>query len=86
MGAGGLLLALAPFAPWVQLGLINLTLFQLLSITPAIAAEVAALPDSFHRDPADRIIVAASRVLQLPLVTYDRRITRSRLAARWTAR
>jgi len=58
---------------------------QLLSITPAIAAEAAALPDGFHRDPADRIIVAASRVLQLPLVSYDRRITRSRLAARWTA-
>jgi PIN domain nuclease of toxin-antitoxin system len=57
---------------------------QLLSITPAIAAEVAALPDNFQRDPADRIIVAASRVLQLPLLTHDRRITRSRLAARWT--
>ena len=57
---------------------------QLLSITPAIAAEVAAQPDSFHRDPADRIIVAASRVLQLPLLTHDPRITRSRLAKRWT--
>jgi len=57
---------------------------QLLSITPAIAAEVAALPDSFHRDPADRIIVAASRVLQLPLLTDDHRITRSRLITRWT--
>jgi PIN domain nuclease of toxin-antitoxin system len=29
-------------------------LVQRLPISPAVAAEVAALPDSFHRDPADR--------------------------------
>jgi PIN domain nuclease of toxin-antitoxin system len=57
---------------------------QMLSMTPAVAAEVAALPDSFHRDPADRIIVASSRALKLPLLTHDRRITRSRLVTRWT--
>ena len=44
-------------------------------ITPTIAAEVAALPDSFHRDPADRILVATARVLGATLVTNDRRIT-----------
>ena len=30
-------------------------------ISPAIAEAVAALPDSFHRDPADRILVATAR-------------------------
>ena len=30
-------------------------------ISPAIAAELAMLPDSFHRDPADRILVATRR-------------------------
>ena len=44
-------------------------------ISPAIAAEVAALPDSFHRDPADRILVATARVLGATLLTNDRRIT-----------
>lgn len=44
-------------------------------ISPAIAAEVAALPDSFHRDPADRILVATARVLGATLLTSDRRIT-----------
>jgi PIN domain nuclease of toxin-antitoxin system len=34
---------------------------RLLPLSPKIAAEVARLPDSFHRDPADRIIVATSR-------------------------
>jgi len=49
------------------------------AVTPAIAAEVAALPDTFHRDPADRIIVATARVLGATLLTLDRRIARSRL-------
>ncbi len=48
-------------------------------ISPAVAAEVAALPDSFHRDPADRIIVATARVLGATLLTQDQRIRRARL-------
>lgn len=48
-------------------------------ISPEIAAEVAALPDSFHRDPADRIIVATARVLGATLLTQDRRIISSRI-------
>lgn len=43
-------------------------------ISPAIATEVAALPDSFHRDPADRILVATARVYGATLLTQDRRI------------
>ena len=36
---------------------------QIVSITPRIAAAVASLPDSFHTDPTDRLIVATSRAL-----------------------
>ena len=43
-------------------------------ISPAIAEAVTALPDSFHRDPADRILVATARVLGATLLTRDRRI------------
>lgn len=43
-------------------------------ISPAVAAEVAALPDTFHRDPADRIIVASAKVLGATLLTQDQRI------------
>ena len=49
-------------------------LVQRYGISPAIAAEVAALPASFHRDPADRILVATARVLGVTLLTQDRRI------------
>ncbi|MCY3624272.1 MAG: type II toxin-antitoxin system VapC family toxin [Gammaproteobacteria bacterium] len=50
-------------------------------ISPAIAAELAALPESFHRDPADRILVATARVLGATLVTQDQRIVDYDLAA-----
>ena len=48
-------------------------------ISPAVAAEVAALPDSFHRDPGDRILVATARVLGATLLTQDRSIVEADL-------
>lgn len=57
---------------------------RVLPVTPAIAAEVARLPDTFQRDPADRLIVASCRALGLRLVTRDRAITQARLVRRWT--
>lgn len=57
---------------------------RVVPVTPAIAAEVARLPDTFQRDPADRLIVATCRTLGSSLVTRDRAITASRLARRWT--
>jgi PIN domain nuclease of toxin-antitoxin system len=56
-------------------------LVRRMGITPAVAAEVAALPPMFHRDPADRIIVATARVLGATLLTQDRLILKSGLAA-----
>ena len=43
-------------------------------ISPAIASEVVALPSTFPRDPADRILVATARVLGATLMTRDERI------------
>lgn len=48
-------------------------------ISPAVAAEVASLPDTFHRDPADRVIVATGRVHGATLLTQDDRIIRAKL-------
>lgn len=36
--------------------------------------EAYALPEPFHRDPADRIIVASARLRGAPVVTADARI------------
>ncbi len=54
-------------------------LVRRVAILPAVAAEVAALPATFHRDPADRIIVATARVFGAKLVTSDRAIIESNL-------
>jgi PIN domain nuclease of toxin-antitoxin system len=50
-----------------------------------IAAEIARLPGTFHHDPADRIIVATGRARRIPVITYDERIRRQRLASLWHA-
>ena len=44
------------------------------SLTPQVAIESYALPEAFHRDPADRLIVATARVASATLMTRDRRI------------
>ncbi len=54
-------------------------LVRVLPITPAIAAETNALPSSFHRDPADRILVATARVHGATLLTRDERIVDAEL-------
>lgn len=47
---------------------------ELLALSRQIAIASTRLPGSFHRDPADQIIVATSRVLDLPLATADEQI------------
>lgn len=39
-----------------------------------IAVKSISLPGEFHKDPADRMIVATARKLAAPLVTADERI------------
>jgi PIN domain nuclease of toxin-antitoxin system len=49
------------------------------SITPEIAAIAAQFPDSYSKDPIDRIIGATARAEGLALVTRDERIRSSPL-------
>jgi PIN domain nuclease of toxin-antitoxin system len=60
---------------WVQQAL-RLPGIRLLTLTPAIAIESVALPDSLNRDPSDRIIVASARIENLRLLTRDKDIIR----------
>jgi PIN domain nuclease of toxin-antitoxin system len=48
-------------------------------ITPAIAAQVAALPASFHRDPADRIILSTAIIHGASLITCDQQMLAANL-------
>jgi PIN domain nuclease of toxin-antitoxin system len=47
---------------------------QVLELTPEIAIESTQLPGTFHRDPADQLIVATARIYACPLVTADNKI------------
>ena len=47
---------------------------QLLNLTPRIAIESTQLPGTFHRDPADQIIVATARSYDSQLLTADNKI------------
>ena len=47
---------------------------ELLPLTPAIVVDSTQLPEPFHRDPADQIIVATARAHKVPLLTEDSRI------------
>ncbi len=44
------------------------------NIDLSIIEEAYSLPGTFHRDPADRIIVATARRLLCPIVTADKKI------------
>jgi len=68
-----------PLREWLEAASAE-PLVQRCSISPAVAAEVARLPDTFHRDPADRIIVATARIHGATLLTRDRRIIDAKLA------
>lgn len=67
-----------PLRQWLEMATAA-PLVQRVGISPAIAAEVAALPNSFHRDPGDRLLVASSRVLGATLITRDRKILKAQL-------
>jgi PIN domain nuclease of toxin-antitoxin system len=47
---------------------------RLLPLTPEIVVDSTQLPGTFHKDPADQIIVATARVHGLALMTLDAKI------------
>jgi PIN domain nuclease of toxin-antitoxin system len=67
-----------PFREWLERAVAPPRV-QCIGITPAIAAEVANLPDSFHHDPADRVLVSTARVLPATLLTQDKKILQAGL-------
>ena len=48
--------------------------WNLIEIDARVAEEAWSLPETFHRDPSDRLLVATARIHQLILVTSDQRI------------
>jgi PIN domain nuclease of toxin-antitoxin system len=80
-GKGRLTLS-TPLARWLPLAAAPETV-RILPLDAAVVLAVDALPDRFHGDPADRLIVATARAHGLPLATRDGNIRRSRLVSLW---
>ena len=72
IAAGHIVLSM-PLQAWVQQALGELAA-QTLAVTHEIAVEAYSLPGRFHKDPADRILVAAARLHGCTFVTADDRI------------
>ena len=63
-----------PIFDWLQQALAYPGV-QLLDLSPRIAVESTQLPGTFHRDPADQMLVATARVFQCPIMTEDAKIS-----------
>ena len=71
-----------PFAEWLA----RATDDRMISVLPLdvdVVLALDALPDSFHGDPADRLIVATARAHAMPLATHDATIRKARAAQVW---
>ena len=69
----GRLILPKPLKEWFSIALSEEGVL-LIPITPAIAIEAYSLPGEFHKDPADRIIVATARIYDCVLMTIDQNI------------
>ena len=62
-----------PVQEWMDTALIRGGI-TVIPLTTEISTDSAALPGTFHGDPADRIIVATARRHNATLITLDRKI------------
>ena len=73
-----------PFPDWLAQAADD----RMISVVPLdidVILALDALPESFHGDPADRLIVATARARKLPLATRDATIRKSRAVKLWKA-
>jgi PIN domain nuclease of toxin-antitoxin system len=75
LNAGGQVVLSTPPARWIEESS-KILMLDHLPITTDIAVEAYSLPPPFHRDPADRLLVATARIHNLVLMTADERILR----------
>lgn len=71
--SGGLLTLQGTVDRWVRAAL-NSIEARSIDIDHSVAIDAYKLPGRFHKDPADRLLVATARLHDLMLVTADERI------------
>ena len=73
---------LPDFQTWVRLAT-QPEIITLLSADTEVVLAQRQLPDSFHGDPADRLITATSILSGYELATHDQRIVESEACSIW---
>ena len=58
---------------WIDTAL-DMRGLRLVQLTPSIAYKSTVLPQPFHQDPADQIIVASAIEENVPLLTFDQKL------------
>ncbi len=58
---------------WLEIAL-NHSKLKVILLNTEIIIESTQLPKPFHQDPADQLIVSTARVLNIPLLTEDKKI------------
>lgn len=66
------------FAEWLSQAS-DPSVVRLLPLDTSVILALDELPERFHGDPADRIIVATAKAHALPMMTEDRAIRKSRV-------
>ncbi len=82
--AKGRLSLVRPFPSWLRQASAP-GIVAVLPLDVDVVVAVDALPQSFHGDPADRLIVATAQSHGLPLATKDRAIQASGVVPIWNA-
>lgn len=72
------------FADWLEQAA-DERMLHILPLDTRVVLALDALPNSFHGDPANRLIVSTARAHALPLATRDASIRRSRTVKLWKA-
>ncbi len=62
-----------PVAQWIEKTLKAPSIY-LTALSPEILIESCYLPGTIHADPADRMIIATARVLNISIITKDAKI------------
>jgi PIN domain nuclease of toxin-antitoxin system len=73
LASGGRVVLGQPLAQWM-VAAVSAPGLSVEPLVPQVAVEAYSLPDAFHPDPADRLIVATARVVNATLMTRDQRI------------
>jgi PIN domain nuclease of toxin-antitoxin system len=62
-----------PLREWMDRA-VHPDLIEVIPLSRDVAVESTCLPDAFHSDPADELIVATARLQRAALITADKKI------------